>query len=76
MKLDAIDIAFKQFGPFSGLQYYEIPGYEPNFDDVEYRKEVKARMSDRLGFVSNIEEYNKLPEEALDAIRKVVNEID
>ena len=33
-------------------------------------------MSDRLGFVSNIEEYNKLPEEALDAIRKVVNEID
>ena len=67
---------FKQFGPFSGLQYYEIPGYEPNFDDAEYRKEVKARMSDRLGFVSNIEEYNKLPEEALDAIRKVVNEID
>ena len=67
---------FKQFGPFSGLEYYEIEGYEPDFTNAEYRQEVKARMSDRLGFVSNIEEYNKLPEEALDAIRKVVNEID
>ena len=67
---------FKQFGPFSGLQYYEIPGYEPDFENAQYRQEVKARMSDRLGFVSNIEEYNKLPEEALEAIRKVVDEIN
>ena len=67
---------FKQFGPFSGLQYYEIPGYEPNFEDASYRQEVKARMSDRLGFVSKIEEYNKLPEEAIEAIKKVVDEIN
>ena len=67
---------FKQFGPFSGLQYYEIPGYEPNFEDASYRQDVKARMSDRLGFVSKIEEYNKLPEEAIEAIKKVVDEIN
>lgn len=67
---------FKQFGPFSGLQYYSIPGYEPNFEDANYRQEVKARMSDRLGFVSNIDEYNKLPEEAINAIKKVVDEIN
>ena len=66
---------FKQFGPFSEIEYYEIPGYEPDFTNKEYAKEVKARMADRLAFVTDTDEYNKLPDEALTALKFVINEI-
>lgn len=66
---------FEKFGPFSSLEYYNIPGYEPNFADAEYAKNVKARMQDRLDFVSKLEGLDALPEEALNAIKETINEI-
>lgn len=66
---------FKPFGPFSDLEYYEIPGYEPDFSSKSYLEEVKARMIDRLHFVTDVDDFNRLPDEALDAIQKVVDEI-
>ena len=66
---------FERFGPFSTLQYYKIEGYEPNFNDREYCKNVKARMQDRLDFVSKLEGMEALPEEALNAIKKTLQEI-
>ena len=66
---------FEKFGPFSTLEYYKIKGYEPDFSDKEYCENVKARMQDRLDFVSKLEGMDKLPEEALDAIKKTLSEI-
>ena len=66
---------FEKFGPFSSLEYYRIPGYEPDFNDAEYCKNVKARMQDRLDFVSKLDNLDKLPEEALNAIKETINEI-
>ena len=66
---------FEKFGPFSTLEYYSIEGYEPNFNDAEYCKNVKARMQDRLEFVSKLEGMDKLPEEAINAIKNLINEI-
>ena len=66
---------FEKFGPFSTLEYYKIQGYEPNFKDKEYLENVKARMQDRLDFVSKLEGMDKLPKEALEAIKKTLNEI-
>ena len=65
---------FKKFGSFSSLEYYEIPGYEPDFSNAEYAKDVKARLADRLAFVSSLDEFNKLPEEALQALKKTIDE--
>ena len=66
---------FEKFGPFSSLEYYKIPGYEPDFSNAEYCKNVKARMQDRLDFVSKLDNLDKLPEEALNAIKETINEI-
>ena len=66
---------FEKFGPFESLQYYKIKGYEPDFNDEEYCKNVKARMQDRLNFVSSLEGMDKLPKEALQAIEKLLDEI-
>jgi len=66
---------FENFGPFSSLQYYKIAGYEPDFNNKEYCENVKARMQDRLDFVSKLEGLDKLPDEAIDAIKKILNEI-
>ena len=66
---------FVKFGPFSSLEYLPIEGYEPNFKDVAYCKDVKARMEDRYKFVKDLDEYNALPKEALDALKKVGSEM-
>lgn len=66
---------FKQFGPFSNLEYYEIPGFEPNLSDKNYLKMVKDRLLDRLEYLKGLDAYNKLPEEALEAIKNVSKEL-
>ena len=66
---------FVKFGPFSSLEYLPIEGFEPNFKDVAYCKDVKARMEDRYKFVKDLDEYNALPKEALDALKKVGSEM-
>ena len=66
---------FEAFGPFSELQYLPIEGFNPDFNDKTYLQNVKARMKDRLDYVSDLGDFDKLPDEALNALKKVVNEI-
>lgn len=66
---------FVPFGPFSDLEYYPLEGYMPDFSDQAYLEIVKNRLLDRLNYVSQLDEFNKLPEEALAALKKVTEEI-
>ena len=66
---------FKKFGPFSSIEYYEIDGYTPDFNDKDYVENVKARMLDRLNYVSSLENEDALPSDAISAIKNVVDEI-
>ncbi|MGD9604660.1 MAG: phosphoenolpyruvate carboxykinase (ATP) [Bacilli bacterium] len=63
---------FIQFGPFKDLDYLPIEGYIPDFTNLGYWENVKARMEDRLNYVSKLDEFDRLPEEALQAIKKIV----
>jgi phosphoenolpyruvate carboxykinase (ATP) len=65
---------FKQFGKFSSLDYMPIEGFVPDFNDKEYKVMVKERMKDRLNFVMGLDKIDQLPEEALNAIQKVIDE--
>lgn len=69
---------FKQWGPFSDIEIYEIEGFVPNLKDAEYVKAMKARMQDRLNYVTNLETkdegYDKLPQDAAEAIKHVVEQ--
>ena len=66
---------FVAFGPFSDLQYLPIAGFEPDFKDQAYLQNVKARLLDRLAYVSELDDFNRLPDEALQALKKVTEEI-
>ncbi len=69
---------FKKWGPFSDIEILEWEGFVPNLDDKDYIDQLKARMQDRLNYVTNLDEaeggFNKLPEDAAAAIKKVVDE--
>jgi phosphoenolpyruvate carboxykinase (ATP) len=71
---------FKPWGPFSDIEIMDWEGFIPDMNDPEYLSQLKARMMDR---VNEIEEfsvakdgYDKLPDDALEAIKKVVEELN
>lgn len=71
---------FKQWGPFEDIEIFEWEGFVPNIEDPEYKASLKARMNDRVQFVKSRESfkdgYDKLPEEALAALEKVISELE
>lgn len=70
---------FKQWGPFTDIDIFEWEGFVPDLNDPAYAEQLKARMQDRVKFVSNMsvakEGYDKLPDDALEAIQKVVDQL-
>lgn len=70
---------FKQWGPFSDIEIMDWEGFVPDMNDPAYVSELKARMQDRVNAVEKFGTakggYDKLPEDALAAIKKVVDEL-
>lgn len=69
---------FEKWGPFSDIEIMPWEGFVPDLNDKEYVAQLKARMQDRLNFVKSREEakggFDKLPDDAVEAIQKVVEE--
>lgn len=72
--------SFKKWGPFSDIEIMEWEGFIPNLNDADYKAQLKARMNDRVQFVESRDEFkggfDKLPADALNALKKVVAELD
>lgn len=70
---------FKPWGNFSDIEIYEVEGFIPDLNDAEYLDQLKKRMEDRIKFVESRETekggFDKLPQEALDALKKVISEL-
>ncbi|WP_313130034.1 phosphoenolpyruvate carboxykinase (ATP) [Anaerocolumna sp.] len=71
---------FKPWGPFSQMEIMEWEGFVPDLNDEEYKAQLKARLEDRVKFVESRDEakggFDKLPEEALDALKKLIIELN
>lgn len=69
---------FKKWGPFEDIEIFEWDGFVPDLGDKNYVSQLQARMQDRLNYVKNLDTaeggYNKLPQDALDAIQGVVDQ--
>ena len=74
---------FEQWGPFSDIQImYDWSGktadFKPDLNDKDYVAQLKNAMQNRVdavkGFAEKKEGYDKLPDEALAALEKIVNE--
>ena len=70
---------FKPWGPFSDIEIMDWEGFVPDMNDPEYLAQLKARMQDRVDEIEEFavvkEGYDKLPDDALEAIKKVVEEL-
>lgn len=69
---------FRKWGPFEDIEIFEWEGFVPDLGDKNYVSQLQARMQDRLNYVKNLDTaeggYNRLPQDALDAIQRVVDQ--
>ena len=69
---------FETWGPFEDIEIFKWEGFVPDLSDKAYVEQLKARMQDRLNYVTKLDSeeggFNKLPEDAAAAIKKVVDE--
>lgn len=69
---------FKQWGPFEDIEIMDWEGFVPDLTDKEYVQTLQARMEDRVKAVEKFstakDGYDKLPDEALEALQKIVDE--
>ncbi len=70
---------FKPWGPLSDIEIFEWEGFVPDLNDADYKAQLIARMNDRVKFVESRDTFkggfDKLPEDALEALKKVVAEL-
>ncbi len=71
-----------QFAPtgIDHISYLPVEGFNPNFQDADYKKRFTARISDRVAFIekqiTNRGGIDKLPDEALEAMKKVAEQAE
>lgn len=70
---------FKAWGPLSDIEIMEWEGFDADLNDADYKAALKAAMENRVnaieGFATNKDGYDKLPDDALEAVKKVVEEL-
>ncbi len=70
---------FVQWGPFADMEIMEWDGFVPDLNDSSYREALENAMKSRVdavcGFRDDNEGYDALPEEALAALEKIVEEV-
>ncbi len=68
---------FKKWGNFDDIEIMEWEGFVPDLNDAEYKNALKGAMQNRVdavkGFAEKNSGYDKLPEEALEAVQKLVD---
>lgn len=67
---------FETFGAINELSYLVIDGYEPDFNNQEYRQLVQERLQKRVAYIQEQKEKNEmnvLPDEALEAMKALID---
>lgn len=71
--------SFHKWADFSDIEIMDWEGFIPDLTDAQYKQQLKERMNDRIRFVESRKEakggFDELPEEALNALKKVISEI-
>jgi phosphoenolpyruvate carboxykinase (ATP) len=70
---------FKQWGSFTDLEYLEVEGFIPVMEDEDYKKLLENSIKYRIDFLKSMETFkdgrDKLPNEAIEALYKLENEL-
>jgi len=69
--------SFTQWGPFADIEIMDWEGFTPDMKDADYLAQLKAAMQNRVDAVAKFatakDGYDKLPDEALEALQKLVD---
>ena len=69
--------SFTQWGPFEDIEIMDWEGFTPDLNDADYKSQLKSAMQTRVNAVKDFstkkDGYDKLPDEALAALEKLVN---
>ena len=69
---------FEKWENFSDIQIMHIDGFDTSFSNNDYKEQFIKRMQDRINFISSRETekagLDKLPNDALEALNRVINE--
>ncbi len=70
---------FKAWGPLSDIEIMDWEGFNADLSDADYKAQLAAAMQNRVdaieGFSTKKDGYDKLPDEALEAVKKVISEL-
>ena len=73
------EIVFEKWLPFSDFEIYPVEGFIPDFNDSNYRERFLKSFRNRIEYIQNLNYlkggFDKLPEEALSSLNKVILEI-
>ncbi len=68
---------FTQWGPFADIEIMDWEGFTPDMKDADYLAQLKSAMQNRVDAVAKFatakDGYDKLPDEALAALQKLVD---
>ena len=71
---------FTQWGPFEDIEIMDWEGFTPDLNDADYKAQLKSAMQNRVdavkGFAEKKEGYDKLPDEALEAVQRLVDALN
>lgn len=69
---------FEKWENFSDIQIMNIDGFDTSFNNNEYKEQFIKRMQDRINFIASRETekagLDKLPNDALEALSRVIDE--
>ncbi len=71
---------FKQWGPLADIEIMDWEGFTPDLNDADYKGQLKNAMISRVNAVNDFATkkggYDKLPDEAVAALQKIVDELN
>ena len=65
-------LVFKDINGLHELQYTDIEGYNPNFDDAKYKKLFIERLESRVSYIDHLFGQDILPLEARESILNII----
>lgn len=71
---------FDKWENFSDIEIMKVEGFEASFADENYADQFKKRMQDRINFIQSRDTekagLDKLPPDALEALKRVIEQVD
>ncbi|MCF7926964.1 MAG: phosphoenolpyruvate carboxykinase (ATP) [Candidatus Izimaplasma sp.] len=68
-------LTFKNFGHLNEIYYTDIEDYNPDLNNEKYVKIFIKRMEARFNYLNGLNNNDSLPDEALQSIRSVINQL-